>query len=74
MQNYYKFCNGILFRFCFFYRGRELAKRLEEREKEMEMDAKDRQKEKEELAELKNKIYQDSDNPDIEFAKVRRLF
>lgn len=48
-----------------------MAKRLEEREKEMEIDAKDRQKEKEELAELKAKIFSgNSDDPHADFAKV----
>lgn len=58
-----------------YFRGRELARRLEEREKEMEIDAKDRQKEKEELAELKAKIFAgNSDDPNAEFAKVRCFF
>lgn len=56
-----------------YYKGRELARRLEEREKEMEMDAKDRQKEKEELAELKAKIFAgNSEDPNAEFAKAMK--
>ncbi|XP_014290302.1 RNA-binding protein 25 isoform X2 [Halyomorpha halys] len=56
-----------------YYKGRELARRLEEREKEMEIDAKDRQKEKEELAELKAKIFAgNSDDPNAEFAKAMK--
>lgn len=54
-----------------FQRGRELQRRLADREIEIEMDNRDRQKEKEELEELKAKIYAgDSNNPDYEFAKV----
>lgn len=56
------------------YRGRDMQKRLADREIEIDMDNRDRQKEKEELEELKAKIYSgDSNNPDIEFAKVSRL-
>lgn len=53
-------------------RGRELQKRLEEREKEMELDARDRQKEKEEIEELRAKIFSsEANDPSAEFAKVR---
>lgn len=52
-------------------RGREMQRRLAEREIEIGMDNRDRHKEKEELEELKAKIYSgDSNNPDYEFAKV----
>ncbi len=55
----------------YFSRGRELQRRLTDREVEIEMDNRDRQKEKEELEELKAKIYAgDSNNPEYEFAKV----
>lgn len=53
------------------HRGRELQKRLEEREKEMELDARDRQKEKEEIEELRAKIFaSESTDPNAEFEKV----
>lgn len=59
----------IVLSLCF--RGRELQRKLTDRELEIEMDNRDRQKEKEELEELKAKIYSsDSNNPEFEFAKV----
>jgi RNA-binding protein 25 len=52
-------------------RGRELQRRLAEREKEIEQDGRDRQREKEELEELKNKIFsEEHDDPSAEFERV----
>jgi len=62
-----------LTRLCFFafFRGRELQKRLAEREKEIEQDGRDRQREKEELEELKTKIFsEEHDDPSAEFERV----
>jgi RNA-binding protein 25 len=57
---------------CFVYiRGRELQRRLAEREKEIEQDGRDRQREKEELEELKTKIFsEEHDDPSAEFERV----
>lgn len=61
--------------FILYFRGRELQRKLADRELEIEMDNRDRQKEKEELEELKAKIYSsDSNNPEFEFAKVRVIY
>lgn len=54
-----------------FYKGRELQKRIELREKEIEEDGRDRQKEKDELETIREKIYNsDFKDPELEFAKV----
>lgn len=54
-----------------YYKGRELQKRIELREKEIEEDGRDRQKEKDELEVIREKIYNsDFKDPELEFAKV----
>lgn len=55
-----------------YYKGRELQKRIELREKEIDEDGRDRQKEKDELEAIREKIYNNSDlkDPELEFAKV----
>lgn len=54
-----------------YYKGRELQKRIELREKEIEEDGRDRQKEKDELDTIREKIYNsDFKDPELEFAKV----
>lgn len=54
-----------------YYKGRELQKRIELREKEIEEDGRDRQKEKDELEAIREKIYSsDFKDPELEFAKV----
>jgi len=54
-----------------YYKGRELQKRIELREKEIEEDGRDRQKEKDELEAIREKIYNsDLKDPELEFAKV----
>ncbi|XP_050528271.1 RNA-binding protein 25 [Daktulosphaira vitifoliae] len=54
-----------------YYKGRELQKRIELREKEIEEDGRDRQKEKDELEAIREKIYNsDYKDPELEFAKV----
>ncbi|XP_001947291.1 RNA-binding protein 25 [Acyrthosiphon pisum] len=55
-----------------YYKGRDLQKRIELREKEIEEDGRDRQKEKDELEIIREKIYNNVDlkDPELEFAKV----
>lgn len=54
-----------------YYKGRDLQKRIELREKEIEEDGRDRQKEKDELEAIREKIYNsDLKDPELEFAKV----
>ncbi|XP_025208125.1 RNA-binding protein 25-like [Melanaphis sacchari] len=54
-----------------YYKGRDLQKRIELREKEIEEDGRDRQKEKDELEAIRDKIYNsDHKDPELEFAKV----
>lgn len=58
----------------FYYRGRELEKRLAERMKEVESDNRDRFKENEEIEELKNKIFSgEYEDPSAEFERVSLL-
>lgn len=55
----------------FFFRGRELARRIAERDREKESDNKDRQKEKEEIEEIKNKVMEeDHEDPKAAYEKV----
>lgn len=60
--------------FGFMCRGRELQRRLAERQKEIEADTRDRQKEKDELEELRSKIYAEEHvDPSAEFERVSWL-
>jgi RNA-binding protein 25 len=60
--------------FSLYIRGRELQRRLAEREKEIEQDGRDRQREKEELEELKTKIFsEEHDDPSAEFERVSAI-
>lgn len=56
-----------------YYKGRELQKRIELREKEIEEDGRDRQKEKDELEAIREKLFNsDLKEPAVEFAKILR--
>lgn len=55
----------------YYYRGRELQKRVAERLKEAEVDNRDRLKEKEEIEELRNRIFAgEHEDPNAEFERV----
>jgi len=56
------------------FRGRELSRRITDREREKESDDKDRQREKEEIEELRNKVLEsDAPDPTAFYQKVNIL-
>lgn len=64
------FINSLNF---YYFRGRELQRRLAERVKEAELDSRDRAKEKEELEELKAKVFSgEYEDPNAEFERLKK--